>query len=161
MERKQFFVTFWNRKDPKHQFVENGVHGATDQELVDWFLDPNRKIILPKISDIEIQEQPESGKRILRLDLSLKIIKPIVFTVGQIVKPTFFMPLPEREVAPPLTPTQEVAIKEITLDRLGHQHLDVGLLSRYSSIRSYETGEDLPNCEKIHWCHPGRFELVA
>ena len=161
MERKQFFVTFWNRKDPKHHFVESGVHGATDQELVDWFLDPDRKIILPKISDIEIQEQPESGKRILRLDLALKIIKPIVFTVGQIVRPTFFMPLPEREVTPPLGPGKTYPVKGITVDSKGNQHLDLGLPSKYSFVRSYETDEPLPNGDTIHWCHPGRFELVV
>ncbi len=161
MKRKQFFVSFWNKKDPKNSFIENGVHGATDEELVKWFTDPNKKLLFTEIAEIEIQEQSEPEKRILRLDLVMKIVKPRIFKEGEIIKPTFFLPLPNREVAPPLEPERSYPIKSIALDSKGNQHINVGLPSKYSSIRSYETGEHLHNGDTIHWCHPCRFRIVV
>lgn len=67
--------------------------------------------------------------------------------------------LPGNEVAPPLEAEKEYPVKGIALDKEGNQHLDVGLVSLYNYIRSHETEEDLPNGDKIHWCHPSRFEL--
>ncbi len=49
-------------------------------------------------------------------------------------------------------------VKEITLDRKGNQHLDVGVPSSVTFVRSWETKEELPNGDKIHWCHPSRFQ---
>jgi hypothetical protein len=80
-----------------------------------------------------------------------------LFTVGDLVKAVNIDPLPENDVAPPLELDKNYEVKEIVLDRDGNQHLDVGLVSGYSYIRSYETKEDLPRGSKIHWCHPSRF----
>ena len=68
-------------------------------------------------------------------------------------------PLSGNEVAPPLTLGTEYPVKGIVLDEKGNQHLDVGLKSNYNWVRSYETGELLPDGDVIHWCHPSRFTL--
>lgn len=54
---------------------------------------------------------------------------------------------------------EEYTIKEIIEDSAGNQHLDIGLPSRLNFVTSYETKEELPRGEKIHWCHPSRFVL--
>jgi hypothetical protein len=81
-----------------------------------------------------------------------------VFTVGEEVTAKNNEPLEGNDVAPSLVLGQKYPIIGITVDSAGNQHLDVGLQSKYSYIRSYETGEPLPNGDKIHWCHPSRFE---
>lgn len=79
------------------------------------------------------------------------------FTVGQPVQCINIEKLSGNEVAPPLIMKRVYEVKGIALDSKGNQHLDVGLLSTYNYITSHETGEDLPNGTKIHWCHPSRF----
>lgn len=59
-------------------------------------------------------------------------------------------------VGPTLTLGDVKKIKRIILDKNGNQHLDLGLKSRYMYIRSYETKEELPNGDSIHWVHPSR-----
>lgn len=81
-----------------------------------------------------------------------------IFIVGESVTATNIEPLKGNEIAPPLELGKTYPVKNIFLDRDGNQHLDVGLESAYSYIRSYETGEYLPDGDKIHWCHPSRFE---
>lgn len=51
-------------------------------------------------------------------------------------------------------------IEEIIEDSKGFQHIDVGLKSKLNYIRSFETKEELKDGDKIHWCHPSRFELI-
>lgn len=53
---------------------------------------------------------------------------------------------------------QPYPVKGIVLDSAGNQHLDVGLKSDLNWVKSIETGEELPDGDKIHWCHPSRFE---
>lgn len=67
-------------------------------------------------------------------------------------------PLPGNTIAPPLEQGESYEVKDICVDAKGNQHLDVGLVSKYKFIRSHETGENLPDGDKIHWCHPSRFE---
>lgn len=69
-------------------------------------------------------------------------------------------PLAGNDVAPPLEVGKTYVVKDVVLDKEGNQHLDVGLPSKYNFIRSYETGEELPNGTQIHWCHPSRFTTV-
>lgn len=69
-------------------------------------------------------------------------------------------PLPGNTIAPPLEAGQEYTIHGICVDKKGNQHLDVGLVSKYNFIRSHETGEELPDGDSIHWCHPSRFERI-
>jgi len=83
------------------------------------------------------------------------------FNVYDTVKCINAKVLPNNEVGPNLIEGQEYPVKEIILDSAGNQHLDVGLISKLTYIRSYETKEELPNGDKIHWCHPSRFELTA
>jgi hypothetical protein len=80
--------------------------------------------------------------------------------VGGIVRCINTKPLPGNEVAPPLHLNEVYVIKNVVRDKKGNPHLDVGLESNYNYISSYETKEELPNGNSIHWCHPSRFELV-
>jgi len=68
--------------------------------------------------------------------------------------------LPGNDYAPALEVGKEYTIKDIILDSAGNQHLDVGLVSHLNFVTSYETKEELPKGNKIHWCHPSRFELI-
>lgn len=69
-------------------------------------------------------------------------------------------PLKGNDNAPPLTIGEVLPCKKITLDSQGNQHIDVGIVSELNYVRSYETKEELPDGDKIHWCHPSRFELA-
>jgi len=88
------------------------------------------------------------------------------FIIGDTVKCINVLPLPskderhEQKIAPPLELGKEYPVKAIIHDSKGNPHLDVGLASMYNYITSYETGEDLPGGENIHWCHPSRFEKL-
>lgn len=76
------------------------------------------------------------------------------------VRCTNINPLEGNEIAPPLELGKEYEILNTIQDSAGNPHYDVGLVSKYSYIRSFETKEELPNGDKIHWCHPSRFETV-
>lgn len=60
--------------------------------------------------------------------------------------------------APQLERNVKYTIQGIILDSGGNPHLDVGLPSLVNYVRSWETKEELPNGDKIHWCHPSRFK---
>lgn len=81
-------------------------------------------------------------------------------TAGGIVTAINDKPLPGNSVAPPLELGKTYVIAKVIHDKKGNPHLDVGLKSKYNFITSYETKEELPDGEKIHWCHPSRFELA-
>lgn len=80
---------------------------------------------------------------------------------GNKVKATNTKPLKGNDVAPPITLDQEYEVKDVFIDSQGNQHLDLGLPSKFNYVTSYETGEVLPNSNKIHWVHPSRVELVS
>ncbi|HEY0979898.1 MAG TPA: hypothetical protein VGE18_00610 [Candidatus Paceibacterota bacterium] len=80
------------------------------------------------------------------------------FTIDQEVVCVNASPLPGNEIGPPLKEGKKYPVHNIVLDSEGNQHLDVGLKSTYNYISSYETEEELPNGNKIHWCHPTRFK---
>lgn len=82
------------------------------------------------------------------------------FEVGQDVKATKTDPMPGNDTAPSLELDKDYKIKEITLDKEGNQHLDIGLVSSLNWVTSWETKEELPKGDEIHWCHPSRFELI-
>lgn len=84
----------------------------------------------------------------------------VTFEIGQTVLCQKVAPLPGNSIAPPLELNKEYPVLGITLDSKGNQHIDVGLVSRYNFITSFETREELPNGDAIHWCHPSRFILV-
>jgi hypothetical protein len=83
-----------------------------------------------------------------------------IYEIGQTVKCINAEKLKGNDIGPPLELDVVYPVKGITLDKEGNQHLDVGLVSKYSFVSSYETSEQLPEGDKIHWCHPSRFELV-
>lgn len=160
MNKKHFKVRFLN-PNIGPLFFEEGYHNNyTDEELVAWFLEKQEKMGWSKISDIEIKERVQNDSHIERIDLVMKIIKPRKFKPGEVVRATFFLPLPKKEVAPPMKPEQEYPIKAIIYDSLGNQHIGLGIESKYNFIRSYETGEKLREGDRIHWVHPGRLEIV-
>lgn len=70
-------------------------------------------------------------------------------------------PLSGNEVAPPLEVGEIYVLKEVIKDKKGNPHYDVGLVSNYNYISSYETKEQLPRGDEIHWCHPSRFEEIV
>lgn len=83
-----------------------------------------------------------------------------MFEIGNKVKVVNVKPLGGRDTAPKLVLEEEKTVVGICLDRAGNQHLDVGLVSDLNYVTSFETGEQLPNGNLIHWCHPTRFELI-
>jgi len=68
-------------------------------------------------------------------------------------------PLVGNDVAPPLELGKHYPVLNIIQDRKGNDHYDVGLVSKFNYITSFETGEELKDGHKIHWCHPSRFEI--
>ena len=82
------------------------------------------------------------------------------FQVGQKVKVISDGILPGNDIAPKLTLEKEYEILSIEEDSKGNQHINVGIESTVNFVTSYETKEHLPHGDKIHWCHPSRFELV-
>lgn len=81
-----------------------------------------------------------------------------IFEVGEIVKAVKIDKLTGNQYAPKLELHKDYEIIGICLDTLNNQHLDVGLECELNFVTSYETGEQLPDSDKIHWCHPSRFE---
>jgi hypothetical protein len=69
-------------------------------------------------------------------------------------------PLQGNEVAPPLVVGKEYDAKEVYVCQCGQDHVDVGLASKYNWITCYKCKKELPRGEKIHWCHPTRFEVL-
>lgn len=81
------------------------------------------------------------------------------FTIGQQVQCVFTDLLKGNTIKPPLE-LKTYKIQGICTDSKGNQHLDFGLTSKYKYITSYETKEELPDGDIIHWCHPSRFKPV-
>lgn len=80
------------------------------------------------------------------------------FEIGDTVTVCNTKPLEGNSIAPDLKTGEERKVIDITIDSKGYQHLDVGVPSQVNYVNSYETGEALPNGDKIHWCHPSRFK---
>lgn len=69
-------------------------------------------------------------------------------------------PLEGNVYGPPLELGEVYVLFEEIQDSKGNKHYNVGLKSSLNYIRSYETKEELPRGNEIHWCHPSRFEEV-
>lgn len=89
--------------------------------------------------------------------MTIETAEKRVFAIGEDVTATNIEPLGDNDYAPDLELDKKYPIKNICEDSEGNQHLDVGLVSKLNYITSFETGEHLPNGDKIHWCHPSRF----
>lgn len=83
-----------------------------------------------------------------------------IYEIDDIVKVINDAPLPGNAVAPPVVIGEEYKIKNIVLDTRDNQHLDLGLKSEYNYITSWETKEDLPDGDNVHWIHPSRVIIV-
>jgi len=84
----------------------------------------------------------------------------MIYHVGDIIKIINDAPLSGNTVAPDVIIGDEYPVEHIVEDSKGNQHLDIGLKSMYEYIRSWETGEELPNGDKIHWVSPHRVQIV-
>lgn len=79
---------------------------------------------------------------------------------GDKVKAINVAPLKGNDVAPPLKLNEVYPVNEIITTAGDHDHIDVGLKSSYNYVRCHATGEEIPDGDSIHWCHPSRFEKV-
>lgn len=70
-------------------------------------------------------------------------------------------PLGNNENGPALKDGEVYTLHGICKDSKGNQHYDVGLESNLNYVSSFETGEELPDGDKIHWCHPSRFIVLG
>lgn len=77
--------------------------------------------------------------------------------IGDIVKAKNIEPLPNNTIAPPLILDQEYKVEEIHTCGCGKNHIHIGLQSKYAYVSCYDCGEELPDGDKKHWCHPSRF----
>lgn len=84
----------------------------------------------------------------------------MIYGIGDIVKIENDAPLSGNTEAPPVVIGDEYPIEHIVLDKKGNQHLDLGLKSELNFVTSWETGEQLPDGDKIHWVHPSRVKLI-
>lgn len=82
------------------------------------------------------------------------------FEIGQRIECVNSTPLRGNDVAPAVKVGKTYYIANIVEDSKGNQHLDVGLPSSVNYVRSFETKEELPKGNIIHWCHPSRFVIV-
>jgi hypothetical protein len=83
-----------------------------------------------------------------------------LYKEGDKVRVILTRPLGDNSCAPPLVMYQEHKVNKVIEDTKGNQHLDIGLVSKINYVTSFETKEELPDGDKIHWCHPSRFELI-
>lgn len=78
--------------------------------------------------------------------------------VGDKLKCVFNQILPGNDCAPSLVPGNLYDCKAIHVDSKGNPHIDVGLPLRFTYVKSFATGEELP--KTTHWCHPNRFIII-
>lgn len=79
------------------------------------------------------------------------------FKVDETVLAVNNEPLEGNTKAPKLEVGKKYTIKGIIQDKEGNDHIDVGLVSELEYVTSWETKEELPDGDSIHWCHPSRF----
>lgn len=80
-------------------------------------------------------------------------------TIGDTLICKNITPLGNNKIAPPLELEKEYPALNTTTCSCGKQHIDVGLVSEYNYVRCFDCEEELPKSDKIHWCHPSRFEI--
>lgn len=78
--------------------------------------------------------------------------------VGDNVRVVNHLPLKGNENGPTFT-KKEYVVKQV-MTHNGHDHIDVGIDSPFNTITCWETGEELPDGDKIQWCYPLRFEKI-
>jgi len=68
-------------------------------------------------------------------------------------------PLKGNTIAPPVKLDETYEAKQVITCSCGKKHIDVGLVSEFNWVSCNDCKEVLPESDKIHWCHPSRFEL--
>ena len=116
------------------------------------------KILKEQYPDRKVLPHIKSHYNITNVTLHELLGQPKrIFAEGEMMTCVYAELLPEKEFGPDLVVGKEYPLNKITTDAAGNHHFDVGLLSHRSYISSYETGEHLPDGDKIHWCHSSRF----
>lgn len=77
--------------------------------------------------------------------------------IGQTIMCVKTIPLKGNDKAPDLEMGKEYTLQQIVYDRNQNPHFDVGVRSNVAYVTSWETQEELPDGDIIHWCHPSRF----
>ena len=85
--------------------------------------------------------------------------KNIRTKLGTILIAREIAPLQGNDVAPPLKLDGEYKLKQVQLCKCKKEHFDVGLESKYTYITCHSCKQELSRGDRIHWCHPGRFEI--
>lgn len=88
------------------------------------------------------------------------MITKVIYAVDDEVEIINEEPLTGNTIAPPIKVGEKYKVKNIVLDRLNNQHLDLGLVSKYTYITSWGTREELPDGDTVHWVHPTRVKLI-
>ncbi|MFA9239465.1 MAG: hypothetical protein ACEQSQ_06190 [Candidatus Paceibacteria bacterium] len=83
-----------------------------------------------------------------------------IYEIDDVVKCIDDSPLIGNIVSPPIVIGEEYVVRNIVLDKNYNQHLDLGLKSHFTFIRSWETNEELPQGDEIHWVSPIRVKFI-
>ena len=104
---------------------------------------------------------PEEIKKGFQLLKDLEIQYEIKFTVekNQLVTCRNVDRLPGNSIAPELELNKEYPVLDVILCDCGKEHYDVGLKSEHNYISCWDCKKPLRDGDKIHWCHPSRFEI--
>lgn len=87
----------------------------------------------------------------------------IKYNVGDKVVCVNAKPLSKTGFGPDLTEHRQYRVEGIHTEyhaKGEFKHLDVGLRTKFETIRSLDTGDKLPMIGSS-WCHPSRFKLVT
>jgi predicted SprT family Zn-dependent metalloprotease len=68
--------------------------------------------------------------------------------------------LPGNDVKPNLENGEVRTAKNTYTCKCGELHIDVDLPSDWNYISCHKCDEQLPEGDKIHWCHSSRFEII-
>jgi hypothetical protein len=134
------------------EYEENLKHAVTCEQAIAL------KVLSQQFPDRKTLPHIKAHYNVTNISLAKLMGKPERnFTVGETVTCVYALPLPGNEIAPKLELGKEYRLSEGIKDSKGNNHFNVGLGSWHNYIRSYETGEELPWGNQIHWCHPSRF----
>jgi len=174
LPKEHYEVLAWTEQlSPYHKVDTN-----TEFQFPEFSLDENGKfkepevVWYPEINGLAIQGHPEwsPGKQALNYLNTLIKEKLEIMSVSEEGKHLYEIddevriindaPLSGNTIAPPVIIGEKYKVKNIVLDKDLNQHLDLGLASMYNYITSWETEEQLPEGDTVHWVHPSRVELV-
>lgn len=90
-----------------------------------------------------------NGEELERSDILAKLFKPYKLSIDNIVGLTDIKPVSVSDILPKFN-CSEFLIRKTVEDSVGNQYVDIGLKTEMP-IFSFETNEQLPCEEKVHW----------